>query len=211
MATLEIDNKVQNVINALYEDAKSDRFKIAKGLSKSIIRPMKPTDMEEVYLPISQEQGAFFYDLITNNNFKSIVEFGTSFGISALFLGAAARQTGGSVITTELLKSKANIANQNFKNAGLHDIIELRLGDALETLHDLNEPIDLLVLDGWKDLYLPLFKQLEPLFKKGTIIYSDNVDMADSRSLLEYIKGKSLKYDSEKIHNGKAEITVQVS
>ena len=206
----QLNPSIQSVISSLYQKARFDGIKMTQGAAKALFRPLQPTDVSSVYLPISQDQGEFIYDLIVENKCQQIVEFGTSFGISTLFLGAAAKLTGGKVITTEIIESKAKKALQNFKRAGLEDLIDLRTGDALQTLADLNTEIDFLFLDGWKDLYLPLFKQLEPLFKKGTIIYADNVDMSGTTSYLNYIHSFSDTYRSQKTHQGKAELTVRL-
>lgn len=206
MQNIQLDPTVQSVISLLFKDAQLDALRAAKGMAKMIFRPLRPKDMENVYLPISQEQGEFFHKIIVENEFKSIVEFGTSFGISTLFLAAAAKQTEGKVITTELISSKVKVAQRNFEKAKLANFIEVREGDAIETLEDLNQPIDFLMLDGWKDLYLPLFKQLEPLFHQGTIIYADNVDMSDTQPFLNYIYANSDIYSYQRIHQGKGEL-----
>lgn len=131
-----------------------------KGVAKSIFRPMQPKDFESVYLPISKEQGEDLVELIINKNLKNIVKFITSFGISTLYLAQGALKTQGNIITTELLASKAKKVKENFKKAGVNELIEVRIGDAMKTLKNHNQPIDLLLLDGWKDLYLPLFNML---------------------------------------------------
>ncbi len=204
MQNIQIDSTIQHVISLLFKDAKFDRLRAAKGMAKMIFRPLQPQDMENVYLPVSQEQGEFFYKTIVENKFQSIVEFGTSFGISTLFLAAAAKETGGKVITTELLSSKAKTAKKNFENAGLESFIELKEGDAIKTLANFKQPIDFLMLDGWKNLYLPLFKHLEPFFHKDTIIYADNVDMEDTQPFLDYVYAKA--YKSRRVHQGKGEL-----
>ncbi|MEL7223046.1 MAG: class I SAM-dependent methyltransferase [Bacteroidota bacterium] len=163
-------NLVENKLKALHKDAQKDSFRIGKGVVKSIFCPIQPADFEHAYLPISSEQGHSLYQLIVDNNCKNIVEFGTSFGISTIYLANAVRQTGGKVITTELLESKATKAQQNIDEAGLSDFVEVRVGDAMETLKDHGESIDFLFLDGWKDLYLPLYCMLEPQFHEGTCI-----------------------------------------
>lgn len=206
MQNIQIDPSVQALITLLFKDAKFDFVRAAKGISKTVFRPLQPKDVENAYLPVSQDQGEFFYKTIIENEFKSIVEFGTSFGISTLFLASAAKQTGGKVITTELLSSKAKTALKNIQKADLLDYVELRQGDAIKTLANLNEPIDFLMLDGWKNLYLPLFKQLEPLFHKGTIVYADNVNMSDTQPFLDYVYAKNDVYKSQKIHHGQGEL-----
>lgn len=202
----QINPRVQAQISALYADAKYDALRAAKGIAKAVFRPVQPKDLKNVYLPVSQEQGEFFYDLILKHNFRSVVEFGTSFGISTLFLAAAVKETGGQVVTTELLANKAHVALQNLDQADLSEQVDLREGDALKTLANFDRPVDFLMLDGWKNLYLPLFRQLEPLFHEGTIIYADNVDMADARPLLDYVYSKPEIYQAQKLHQGKGEL-----
>lgn len=199
-------NAVENKLTALHQDAKKDVLRMSKGIAKSIFRPMQPADFEHAYLPISREQGRVIRDMIIDNKCKNIVEFGTSFGISSIYLADAARQTKGKVISTELLESKANTAIENIRNAELEDYIEVRIGDAMETLSGHSEPIDFLFLDGWKDLYLPLFKMLEQQFHAGTIIYADNMDMADTKDYADYVQSSDF-YLNQIIHNGKAFLT----
>ena len=92
---------------------------------------------EDKYIPIAPQQGKFLYMQALASGAKNIVEFGTSYGISTLYLAAAARVNGGRVITCEYLPHKAAAARKHFQEACLADYIELREGDALETLKDL--------------------------------------------------------------------------
>ncbi len=200
-------NLVEETLQILHDDAKNDYIKIAKGMAKSILRPIKPTDFENAYLPISKAQGEHLHNLIVQNDFQNVVEFGTSFGISTIYLADAVSQTGGKVITTELLESKAKIANKNIAQAGLQDFVEIRIGDAMKTLKNENAKIDFLFLDGWKDLYLPLFRMLETNFHKGTLIYADNMNMADTLQYYNYVQGNSNTYTSKLIGGGKAMLT----
>jgi predicted O-methyltransferase YrrM len=109
---------------------------------------------------------------------SSIVEFGTSLGISTLHLAAALRDNGGGqLITTEFEPSKAARARQNFAAAGLDDLIELREGDAAQTLaRDLPGQIDLVLLDGAKGLYPVILTLLEEHLRPGALIVADNAD-----------------------------------
>lgn len=196
------NTQLDTTITELYQDSKNDYFRMMKGVARSILRPMQPSDFKDAYLSISKEQGRDLVDLITMNNIKNIVEFGTSFGISTLFLAKGAKETGGYIITTELIKSKAKKAVENFENAGVSNLIELRVGDAMQTLKNYNAPIDLLLLDGWKDLYFPLFQMLEHNFHANTIIYVDNANMAETRTFLDVV-GQNSKYKLEPDYNGK--------
>ena len=195
-----IPTSTQVLLNGMYLKAKSDGLKVAKALAKSLITHVKPADVGTAYLPISQEQGEYLYRLICEKNVKRIVEFGTSFGISTLYLAEAAKKTGGKVITTEIVPEKCQQANITFKKAGLESFISLLEGDALETLKQVNEPIDLLFLDGWKELYLPVFRLLEPLFHTNTLVFVDNTNMKGVKHFLKEISKEADKYTIGKLN-----------
>lgn len=178
---------IEATLAHLYNDSKYDRIKAMKGFAKNAFRPIQPANFKDVYLSISKEQGEDLKRLIKKNNLKNIVEFGTSFGISTLFLALGVIETKGRIITTELIESKAQKAIENFKKAGVNDLIEVRIGDAVETLKNHNAPIDLLFLDGWKGLYLPVFQMLESNFHSNTFIYVDNADMAETQAFLQTV------------------------
>lgn len=197
--------QINSTITELYENAKYDKLKMMKGAAKSVFRSFKPENFEEAYLAISKEQGEDLVQLIKTNSLKNIIEFGTSFGISTLFLAQGILETKGHIITTELLASKVNKAIENFKKADVEKLIEIRIGDALETLKNHNKPIDLLLLDGWMNLYLPLFQMLEPNFHSNTVIYVDNANMSDSKTFLSAI-AKNNTYAFQSKFGGKAVI-----
>lgn len=196
-------NRVESKLTALHNDAKKDFMRMGKGIVKSVFRPIQPIDFENVYLPIARAQGQAMRQMVIDNECKQVVEFGTSFGISTIYLADAVRQTGGKVITTELLESKAQRAIQNIEEAGLSEFVEFRIGDAMETLKADSTPIDFLFLDGWKDLYLPLFQLLEPQLHSGTLIYADNVDMSGTKPYTDYVLKNRNTYSSQYIHEDK--------
>ncbi|HTB54124.1 MAG TPA: O-methyltransferase [Trebonia sp.] len=132
----------------------------------------------EDYLAVSRDTARLLYMLVRAAGARSIVEFGTSFGISTLHLAAGLRDNGGGrIITTEFEPSKAARAQENFTAGGLADLIELREGDALQTLaRDLPGRIDLVLLDGAKGLYPTVLALLEEHLKPGALIVADNAD-----------------------------------
>lgn len=200
-------NQIEKVLHALHKDATNDFLRIGKGMKKSGVQSMQPINFEHAYLPISKEQGKSIKALIIENHCQQVVEFGTSFGISTIYLADAVRQTGGKVITTELLESKARRAKQNIHDAGLLDYVEVRIGDAMKTLRGHATPIDFLFLDGWKDLYLPVFKLLEPQFHSETLVYADNMDMEETQLYANYLSKTRNKYSTQVVDNGKAFLT----
>jgi len=78
----------------------------------------------------------------------------------------------------------------------------------MATLKGESKPIDFLFLDGWKDLYLPLFKMLEPRFHPGTLTYADNMDMGGTQQYGSYIKSKASIYNTTLLHQGKAYLSI---
>lgn len=144
--------------------------------------------MKDLALPVSRETGQLLYMLARGSRARSIVEFGTSFGLSTLHLAAALRDNGGGqLITTEFEPSKVARARQHFSAAGLADLVELREGDALQTLaDDLPERIDLLLLDGAKALYPQILALLEHRLRPGAFVVADNADY--SPEYLTYVR-----------------------
>jgi predicted O-methyltransferase YrrM len=129
-------------------------------------------------LPVSRETGALLYMLARSSGAKTIIEFGTSFGISTLHLAAALRDNGGGrLITSEFEPTKAARARANLSAGGLLDLVEIREGDALQTLSvDLPKAIDLVLLDGAKALYPDILDRLEKHLRPGALIVADNAD-----------------------------------
>ena len=134
--------------------------------------------LKDLPLPVSRETGALLYMLARSCGARTIVEFGTSFGISTLHLAAALRDNGGGrLITSEFEPSKVARARDNLTAGGLIDLVEIREGDALQTLSvDLPETIDLLLLDGAKALYPEILSLVESRLRPGAFIVADNAD-----------------------------------
>jgi predicted O-methyltransferase YrrM len=134
--------------------------------------------LKDFPLAVSRETGDLLYMLARSAKARNIVEFGTSFGISTLYLAAALRDNGGGrLITTEFEPSKVARARQNLTAGGLIDLVDIREGDALQTLSaDLPETIDLLLLDGAKGLYLKILSLSESRLRAGAFIVADDAD-----------------------------------
>jgi predicted O-methyltransferase YrrM len=151
----------------------------------------------EIYMPVTPEAGKLLYSLVRATRPSTIVEFGMSFGISAIHLASAVRDNGaGRVVTTELSATKIAAAKQTFAETGLSDLITILEGDALQTLARLDAPVEFVLLDGWKELYLPVIKLLEPHLSAGALIVADNTEMADTRPYLDYVREPANGYVS---------------
>src|ERR1700735_1359491 len=136
------------------------------------------TRMKDAHLAVSRATGALLYMLARSTAARTIVEFGTSFGISTLYLAAALRDNGGGrLITSEFEPSKVARARDHLTAGGLIDLVEIREGDALETLSvNLPEAIDLLLLDGAKALYPEILSLTESRLRPGALIVADNAE-----------------------------------
>lgn len=147
-------------------------------------------------LAVSRETGVLLYMLARSCGARTIVEFGTSFGLSTLYLAAALRDNGGGrLITSEFEPSKAARARQNLTEGGLIDLVEIREGDALHTLrNDLPETIDFLLLDGAKALYLEILDLMENRLKPGALILADDAD--ESPDYVARVRSKAVGYMS---------------
>ncbi|MCA0249405.1 MAG: class I SAM-dependent methyltransferase [Proteobacteria bacterium] len=131
---------------------------------------------KDLPLAVSCETGTLLYMLARASRASAIVEYGTSFGISTLHLAAALRDNGGGLLVgSEFEPSKVAKARANIAAAGLADLVEIREGDALQTLaRDLPLSIDLVLLDGAKGLYPEILALVEPHLRRGAVIVADN-------------------------------------
>ena len=136
--------------------------------------------LKDLWLAVSPETGTLLYMLARSSGARVIIEFGTSFGISTLYLAAALRDNGGGrLITTEFEPSKVMRAKANLTEGGLIDLVEVREGDALQTLSaDLPETIDLLLLDGAKAIYPEILSLVESRLRPGALVIADNADFS---------------------------------
>jgi predicted O-methyltransferase YrrM len=149
-------------------------------------------------LAVSPEVGELLYLLARARRPGFVVEFGASHGVSTIYLASALCDNGaGALVTTELLPGKAAATLRNVAEARLDDVVELRAGDALETLRDLRGPIELLFLDGRNDLYLPVLRLLEPELAPSALVVADlSPDDPDLATYLEHVRGPDGRYDS---------------
>ena len=175
---------VKETLARLHRAARGDAFVFLRARPDAIAAKAKggalfdgiTPHMKKAYIQISHGVGETIYNTARAINARRIVEFGTSFGVSTIYLACAVRDNGGGkVIGTELEPTKVAVARQNIAAAGLESFVEVREGDAAKTLVDVEAPIDLVLLDGWKDLYIPLLKMLTPKLRRGSVVFADNI------------------------------------
>jgi predicted O-methyltransferase YrrM len=153
--------------------------------------------LSEIYMPVTPDAGRLLYSLVRASRPATIVEFGMSLGISAIHLASAVRDNGtGRVVTTELSAAKVATAKRTFAETGLDDLITVLEGDALTTLAAIDGPIGFVLLDGWKELYLPVTELLEPKLSPGALIVADNTSMDDTRPYLDHVRDPAKGYVS---------------
>lgn len=184
MPTSLDDPKIAATLKRLHGAARRDIFVFLAALpavalgalrGRGAVESAKPA-LRHAFIPIDESQGRALYQLARASGARTIVEFGASFGISTIYLACAVRDNGGGrVITTEIEPKKIRGARENWRAAGLGGEIELLEGDALKTLQSVEGPIDLLFLDGWKEMCLPVLKLLEGKLRPGAVVFCDDM------------------------------------
>lgn len=191
-ATIE-SAEIRSLLTSLYQDAERQDPLAWRG-------PEIPGVPRMAYMAVNREFGKLLYSLVRLRRAKTVVEFGTSFGVSTIFLAAALRDNGGGrLITTELEPEKAERAKRNLTAAGLVDLVEFRTGDARASLASDPAEIDLLFLDGEKSLYFEVLQLLEPRLSPGAVVASDNTDRPELRGFLAYLRDPANGYTSAAI------------
>ena len=200
MTTTLQDPRVATVLDRMYTESKNQMSLLREKLG-DFDRPMSAQEraeaMSEFYIPVTPGAGRLLYALVRATRPTTVVEFGMSFGISAVHLASAVRDNGtGRVVTTELSASKIAAAKQTFVETGLDDLITVLEGDALSTLAGVDGPVEFVLLDGWKDLYLPVIQLLEPHLSTGALVVADNASAADIQPYLDRVRNPDNGYVS---------------
>ena len=202
MLTTLQDSKVATALDRMYA-ASAEQFSQLRENRDMFDRLANANAQEradalsEFYLPVTPDAGRLLYSLVRATRPSTVVEFGMSLGISAIHLASAVRDNGcGRVVTTELSAAKVAAAKQTFAETGLDDLITVLEGDALTTLADLDGPVEFVLLDGWKELYLPVVKLLEPHLTPGALIVADNTSMDDTKPYLDFVRDPDNGYVS---------------
>jgi predicted O-methyltransferase YrrM len=167
-------------------DALDDRFVAAlaeydkRRAAESADRTLS---LDQRLLSIGPEAGALLNLLAKGIGARRILELGTSYGYSTLWFAEAARATGGVVVTIELDPAKQDFSRAMLERAGLLDVVDFQAGDALEVLPRLDGPFDFVLLDLWKDLYIPCLDLFLSKLAPGALIAADNmIEPASSRA-----------------------------
>jgi predicted O-methyltransferase YrrM len=167
------------------------------------------THAKDHYLAVPPDTANLLYLLARSSGARSMVEFGTSFGISTLHLAAALRDNGGGrLITSEFEPGKVATARANIQAGGLSDLVDIRVGNALETLaKDLPDRIDFLLLDGAKGLYPKILALVEPRLAANALVVADNADMCPE--FVKLVRAPGGHYVSVPF-NGEVEVSMKL-
>lgn len=207
--------RVAEVLDRLYQEAEEadgpmmESFMTNGATSEQLIAGLVAAEAQDLrglyrsyagnFLNVSREFGRFLYMCARARNATRIVEFGSSMGISTIHMAAALRDSGGGrLISTELEPSKVARARANLAAAGLADLVDIREGDALDTLKDIDDDVDLLMLDGAFSLYLPVLKLLESRLQAGALIVAENA-FEQAGGYLAYVRNPANGYLSQPV------------
>lgn len=159
-------------------EAVFQRYRDREAADQERMRTLGPEGFalrDEFLLPIGEEAGRVLHALILARRPARILELGTSYGYSTLFLADAARSIGAQVISMDLADYKQAFARQMLEEAGLAAQVDFRLGDAVEMIRSDAGGYDFVLLDIWKELYLPCFEAFYPKLAEEAVIAADNM------------------------------------
>ncbi|MHA1977191.1 MAG: O-methyltransferase [Candidatus Hodarchaeales archaeon] len=161
-----LSEKIENILSNLEKVRETE-------IQKELTGEKIPTTERSLAIP--RDEGAFLYILARSMKAKHILEIGTSFGYSTIWLAAAAKEENGKIISVDILPEKIKHANVNLKQAGLLDTVDLVLGDAKDVLSGITQPLDIVFLDADKRDYIEFIRLSLKKLRIGGIIFSDNV------------------------------------
>ena len=167
---IKFDTKIDAVLEKYHKRIESEAL-----IMQSLPMEKGMARRDEFLLSVGLETAIFINNLAKAAKSKTILEVGMSYGYSTIWLAEAARANGGRVISLENSPQKAEYARQQIEAAGLSDFVDIRLGDALESLSAASETYDFVLLDIWKELYVPCFDLFFPKLNKGAWVIGDNM------------------------------------
>lgn len=135
---------------------------------------------------IGPETGQILNILARSLEKPTILELGTSFGYSGIWLADAARASGGRLITMELHEYKSAYVKKMAEQAGLAGWIDFRIGDAVQMIRELSGKVDFVFVDLWKDLYVPCLEAFYPYLNEGAIVVADNMIRPGTEDVKRY-------------------------
>ena len=173
--TAPIDPAVWKVIEEYEARAQRDEA-LWNTLTEEEIRRR----LDEFLLPVGRAAATLMNLIVKEGTARRILEVGSSYGYSTIWLAEAARAIGGKVVSLELRPPKTEYARTQLARVQLDSLVEFRVGDALDSLAQLPGPFDFVLIDLWKDMYVPVFERLYPKLAPGAVIVADNMLQPES-------------------------------
>jgi predicted O-methyltransferase YrrM len=175
-----MDEKITAVLDTYHEMIRAER----EG------QPATPegsgSGLDRQLLALGPQTGRLINILAGSLEAPTILELGTSYGYSGIWLAAAAREAGGRLFTMELQDYKSAFARDMAARAGLADHVEFMVGDAVALIADLPGSIDFVLVDLWKDLYVPCLEAFYPKLNPGAIVVADNMLQPGGENVRNY-------------------------
>jgi hypothetical protein len=183
------DPALEERLASLHAESDSQSAAFGEFFSSRPFRPGDEGDAGEVKAFLSDKlvaldapKAEFCHLLIRAMGARRVVEVGTSFGVSTVYLATAVRANlqrlggQGGVIGTEYEPGKAARARALFAETGVADVIDLREGDLRQTLADLAHPVEFVLMDIWISMVVPALERLIPHMGPGAVIVADNTE-----------------------------------
>ena len=184
-----MDDKVKAVL-ALYDE----RMRQESAQMRQGGAPAGATDWRDrVLLAVGPETGQLINILAKSLKAPNILEIGTSYGYSGIWLAEAARASGGRLTTLELQDYKSSYAREMSTKAGLAEFVDFKVGDAVKMIGDLPAGIDFVLVDLWKELYVPCLEAFYPKLNPGAILVADNIISPSREDARAYVKAVRAK------------------
>jgi predicted O-methyltransferase YrrM len=180
-----MDDKVTAVLEAYHQRMRDEEEMMREG------PPPGDRDgwLDRMLLAVGPDTGRLLHILASGlTTAPNILEIGTSYGYSGIWLADAARATGGRLTTMELQQHKSDYARDMSTKAGLAGCVDFKVGDAVKMIAELPFGLDFVLLDLWKDLYVPCLEAFYPKLNRGAIIVADNMIFPANDDVLRYAK-----------------------
>jgi predicted O-methyltransferase YrrM len=228
MGKILCDPRAETVLSRLRELASRQSEEMQQYYDEKRRTGAGPTDPRSVsdmifvrdkLVALDPEKCELCYLLCRALRVRRVVEVGTSFGVSTIYLAAAVRDNlrdfggQGKVIGTEIEPSKAAAAQKNLSEAGLAGFVEIRIGDATETLKNADGEVDFLLLDSWIPVVRPVIDVMAPQLRAGSMVLCDNVELfeAEYANYTSFIRDPNNGFRSVLLsHQGGLELSVKL-
>jgi len=156
------------------------RFEKRSAKESERMHELDVSNRDEFLLSVGPETGELIHLLAKEARAKTILEVGSSYGYSTVWLADAARETGGRVISLELHAAKQEHARKAIQDSGLDGFVDFRLGEAQASLRKLKNSVDFVLLDLWKEFYIPCFDLFYRKLRPGAFVVADNMTYPES-------------------------------